>query len=70
MEAVSAHRCHPLSRELYDSGNHATNDRSKQGHKAAVGTFVTSKGCVHVGSSPFDHDGKLEASFLVHSGQM
>jgi hypothetical protein len=37
----------------------------------AVGTFVTSKGRVHMGSSPsFDHDGELEASFLVHSGQM
>jgi hypothetical protein len=36
----------------------------------AVGTFVTSKGRVHVGSSSFDHDRKLEASFLVHSGQM
>jgi hypothetical protein len=36
----------------------------------AVGTFVTPMGRVHVGSSVFDHDRKLEASILVHSGQM
>jgi hypothetical protein len=36
----------------------------------AVGTFVPSKGRVHVGSSVFDHGRKLEASSLVHSGQM
>jgi len=36
----------------------------------ALRTFVKSKDRVHVGSSLFDHAGKLEASFLVHSGQM